>query len=138
MDFTGLKIGADKRLESEPWGVKRIKVEQGLDVLETRRAGVVGWGGNSGFHAVNLAVQWGVKRIILVGFDMTLAKGVHWHGPHVGKLHNPTDCGVARWRERLDAQAPLLAGLGIEVINTSMASALQNYQKMTLEEALRC
>lgn len=97
----------------------------------------MGWGGNSGFHALNLAVQFGVSKIILVGFDMSLDHGVHWHGKHVG-LNNPTVRNVDRWRRCIDAAAEPIEALGITVVNTSPVSALQNYPKMSLAEALAC
>lgn len=99
--------------------------------------GTVGWAGNSGFHCLNLAVQFLAAKIILVGFDMTVAHGLHWHGKHVG-LNNPTDRNVARWRRCVDAAAEVIDALGIKVVNASQISALQNYPKMSLEEALAC
>lgn len=100
--------------------------------------GTLGWGGNSGFHALNLAVQFGVKRIALVGFDMRCDKGLHWHGSHEKGLNNPTPGNVERWRRVTDAAAPVLAALGVSVINCSPISALTAYPKMSLSEAMEC
>lgn len=99
-------------------------------------APVIGWGGNSGFQAVNLAAHFGVRRIVLVGFDMQLRTGIHWHGRHGRGLNNPTRHNVERWRRVLDQAAPALAALGVEVVNVSPVSALTAYPKMSLEEAL--
>ena len=44
------------------------------------RAQPIGGGGNSGFQALNLALQWGARKIILVGFDLTDENGLHWYG----------------------------------------------------------
>ncbi|MFN4176430.1 hypothetical protein [Phenylobacterium sp.] len=99
---------------------------------------MLGFGGNSGFHAVNLAVQLGVRRIVLVGFDMSLADGVHWHGAHDARLNNPTAQSLARWAGVLDRQALRLAQLGVEVLNASPVSALAAYPKVSLEDALAC
>jgi hypothetical protein len=98
--------------------------------------GTVGWAGNSGFHCLNLAVQMMPVKIILVGFDMTLAHGLHWHGRHPSGLNNPSDRNVDRWRRCVDAAAEVIAALGIKVINVSPISALQNYPKMSLQEAM--
>lgn len=105
--------------------------------LETHKPSSVGFGGNGGFHAVNLAAQWGVRRIVLVGFDYSLAHGVHWHGRHTGRLNNPTEHNVRRWRARLDETAPTLARLGIEVCNASEHSTLRAFPKRPLLEAIR-
>jgi hypothetical protein len=106
------------------------------DRLLVGKFGELGWGGNSGFQALNLAIQFGVKKIILICYDMHLERGMHWHGKHEGGMNNPTPKNVERWRRVTDAAAPLLEALGIKVINCSMISALENYPKMSLREAL--
>lgn len=135
-DFHGLKIGLDAHKHEPKWDVRTVCCVKGDDRLRLSQFGVVGWGGNSGFHAINLAVQFGVRRIILVGYDMTLANGLHWHGKHVHGLNNPTQGNVNRWRICVDAAADTLRDVGVEVVNASPISALRNYPKMTLEEAL--
>lgn len=112
-----------------------MTLRKGRDELLMDEAGVIGWGGNSGFHALNLALQFGAARVVLVGFDMTIAAGVHWHGVHPGHLNNPTGRLLMKWAEILDRQAPRLRALGVEVLNASPASALAAYPKVTLEEA---
>jgi len=104
--------------------------------MSFEKFGLLGAGGNSGFQAINLAVQTGAARIGLIGFDMSLAAGVHWHGRHGGGLNNPRADVIAGWRYDLDAAAPKLAALGVEVVNLSAQSALTAYRHMTLEEAL--
>lgn len=98
--------------------------------------GRIGWGGNGGFHALNLAVQFGLRKIILCGFDMSLANGVHWHGRHGGGLNNPTQGNIDRWRGILDAQAPALAERGVEVVIGSPGSSLSAYRKLELRVAI--
>lgn len=134
-DYKGLKLCQDQNFDGTEWNIKKVTVSRAHDALLVSNFGTIGWGGNSGFGALNLAVQFGAKKIILIGYDMTLRGGVHWHGPHVG-LNNPNDGNVARWRNALDNVKVTLDGLGIEVINCSLVSSLQNYPKMSLEEAL--
>lgn len=98
--------------------------------------GELGWGGNSGQHALNLSIQFGGARHVLIGFDMTLQRGHHWHGKHPPGLTNPTQASTDKWRERLDAQAAILEKLGIEVVIGSPGSALQNFRKLSLKEAI--
>lgn len=85
---------------------------------------------------MQLAVQFGAKRLLLVGFDMRVDHGLHWHGRHGAGLNNPNQQNVARWRRVIDAAAPTLQALGVTVINCSPISALENYPKMSLSEAL--
>lgn len=133
-DFAGLKICADRigvRSFSE---IRSVRINLGNQGLE-HELGRVGNGGNSGFHAVNLAAQAGARRIILVGFDYNLDGGAHWHGKHPAGLNNPTRFNVAKWRANLDAVADDLAAMKIEVINASAASTLSRYPKRSLREA---
>lgn len=134
--FKGLKITQDK-LAKDEFKINRVICERHHEKLVLDRPGFVGWGGNSGFHSINLAVQFGIKKIILVGYDMHLRNGIHWHGAHPNGMHNPSDANVARWRRTVDAAAPVLKNLGVIVINTSMNSALDNYPKMPLLETLK-
>lgn len=118
------------------WGVHKITVVRSTDRLLVGNFGEIGWGGNSGFGALNLAVQFGVRRIVLVGFDMRIDKGLHWHGPHKGGLHNPNPANVARWRRCIDEAAPVLEALGVTVVNASPVSALAAYPKVDFAEAI--
>lgn len=121
--------GAAKKF---PWLRYVRTARQSNDILFD--PGVIGWGGNSGFQALNLAVQFGATRIALVGYDMTTAHGLHWHGRHERGLSNPTGKATDNWRALLDAQAARLAAAGIEVINTSPISALRNYRRASLTD----
>lgn len=94
-----------------------------------------GEGANSGLLAVRMAVVFGARRIILVGFDMTLEGGVHWHGPH-RSLRNPGEGAVARWRVAMDAAAEDFRSSGVDVLNVSRASVLNNYRRMSLADAI--
>jgi hypothetical protein len=135
--FRGLKISQDPKVRHRPqWGVRQVEVVRSQDSLLLGRFGTIGWGGNSGFGALNLAVQFGAGRIVLVGYDMRVDGGLHWHGAHPKGLHNPEPQNVARWRRVIDQQAPILKALGIEVINASKISALVAYPKMELLDAL--
>lgn len=118
--------------------VFQITVDKGKDRILDDEVCVVGDGGNSSFQAANLAVQFGIKRLLLVGVDMRLDHGVHWHGRHPHFLNNPSPVNIDRWRRIFDLNAPRFAELGVEVINCSPISALQAYPKMTLREALGC
>ncbi len=108
----------------------------GVNDLLLAVPGEIGWGGNGGFQALNLALQWGARRVVLIGFDMNLRKGAHWHGRHPPGLNNPSQSGVDKWRARLDEQRPFLDMIGVEVVIGSPNSSLTQYRKLPLEEAL--
>jgi len=135
--FEGLKLSGDRAVLRRNWGVEAIDLVRSSDLIQTVRPGRVGWGGNSGFHMLNLAVQLKPKKIILVGFDMRIDLGLHWHGAHEG-LNNPVQRNVDRWRRVIDHAAGTIAAMGIPVINASPNSALVNFPKMGLMEAMAC
>ncbi len=137
--FQGVRIAYDKTTVGRWPEIRFLKV----DIASPNdhrmlfgQIGTVGWGGNSGFHAINLAAQFGAKRIILVGFDMRVDHGKHFFGPHKYSGNRPNEKTVAMWRGILDATAPTLAARGIEVINCSSGSALKAFPKKTFEAAL--
>lgn len=132
--FRGLKVSGDRR-STKFEGVKLVHVRRGSDEFVVTPQGVVAWGGNSGMQALNLAVQWGCQKIILTGIDATVEHGTHWHGDHPD-MGNPNSGTVRRWRRAIDAAAPVIAGLGVSVINVSPISTLEAYPKMTFKEAL--
>jgi alpha-glucuronidase len=99
--------------------------------------GVVGSGGNSGFQAINIAAQFGASRILLIGFDMHAAAGVHWYG-HNGwhNASNPSDYNYIHWRQALTKQSRVLGGMGIDVVNGSQGSALTCFRSSSVERTL--
>lgn len=136
-EFAGIKISQAAEVRRRPaWGIHHVTVFRGTDRLLVGTFGELGWGGNSGFGALNLAVQFGAVRIVLVGMDMRIDKGVHWHGLHKGALTNPNPRNVQRWRRCIDEAAPVLDALGITVVNASPVSALAAYPKMSFSEAI--
>lgn len=133
-EFEGLKITADVGA-ARAYGLRRVDLARGEERIIFEPRGRLGWAGNSGFHAVNLAAQFGASHIILVGFDMHLAAGAHWHGPHPKGMNNPDQTTIRRWRRVLDGAADDLEDHGIEVLNASAGSALEAYRKIDLSDA---
>lgn len=92
-------------------------------------------GQNSGYQAVQVAMHFGAKRILLCGFDMHGKDGQHWHGDH-------------RWRRGYVSRhelflaafaeaAPEYASRGVEVLCCTKGSALlEHYTYVDLWEAL--
>lgn len=87
--------------------------------------------GNTGAGAINLAALWGFTRIVLIGFDFN--ENVNWHQMHPGvKEGNPHN----KFMLRITSFKPDLDRLGIEVLNTSMDSALKCFEKVELKKLL--
>jgi hypothetical protein len=135
-DFAGLKLS---RQDATALGVAKAPdpARLGSDSAFTVS------GGNSGYQAILLAAghlleQGGARRILLLGFDCQdgPAGEKHWHGRHPAPLNNPGPANYARWLGWFDRLAPALAGLGVEVINCSRATAIAAFPRMDLETAL--
>jgi hypothetical protein len=133
-EFKGLKVSQDPEACRAFKNINRVECVRARDDMLLTRPAQIGWGGNSGFHAVNLAAQFGAAKVVLVGYDLRLDLGLHWHEKHQG--NNPMTKNVERWRRAIDNAMPVFAALGIPVINASPVSALVSYPKMTLAEAL--
>lgn len=139
-EFSGFKITwSGNHLDEYP-DLARVKIAPGRkdkfgDGL-IRTPGTVGGGGNSGFQALNLAVQFGAARIILIGFDM-VEGGKHWYGRnHWPMSNNPDKTNFKRWIGALEGAAPMLKAWGVTVLNASPSSALKSYPVVTIEQAL--
>jgi hypothetical protein len=93
--------------------------------------------GNSGSAAINLAVHLGVKEIYLIGFDMNLDenKNQHWHNSY---HTNITTVGgtFKRHLSNFPQIAEDLKRLGIKCINLNPDSAINEFEKMTIQELI--
>lgn len=106
----------------------------------SRVQGVINWNKNTGASCIGLAVQLGVKKIVLLGFDMKVKpegenNGHHWHS-----LHKHSPAGNIYERRFLPPFQELqrdLDSVGVEVFNACPDSALSCFQRGTFEEALQ-
>jgi hypothetical protein len=93
-------------------------------------------GGNSGHHALHLAVHFGAARILLLGFDMRngLRGERHYHGNHPPRLHARP--AFATWINQFRKLAPELAKRHIEVVNCSPSTALTAFRRASVTAVL--
>lgn len=90
---------------------------------------------NSGQRAIQLAVQKGAKRVVLLGFDCSLEDGIHWHGPHP-LTENPDFQKVRRWRAQFRLAKSMADNAGCEVLNASRKTSLECFPRVDLKQAL--
>lgn len=88
------------------------------------------YGDNSGFQAINLAIHFGAKKILLVGFNM---HGGHFFGRHPKELRN-VDPKV--FIPRFETAAKLLKGRAT-IVNCTPNSALTCFPQQELTAALQ-
>lgn len=93
-------------------------------------------GHNGGYQVLQIVAKRGVKRIILLGYDMRAIGNVsHWHGNHgfrIADLNVYANLMIPAIR----TIAPHLEARGIQVINATPGSALDCFEKMDLCRAL--
>lgn len=95
---------------------------------------VINFGSNSGFQAINLAIAFGAKRIVLVGFDMTASNGgTHFFGNHPkGLIQN---ANYERFIPAFERAAKKLPS-DIKIINCTPNSALRCFPTADLTDVL--
>jgi hypothetical protein len=127
--------GNDKRKAAEEYGINLVK---GLDGDEfSFDPGVIRYGSNSGFQAINLALLFGCTRIVLVGFDMRHVEGrAHFFGDHPKGLLQLKDGEYERFCIRFERAAKKLPK-HISIINATPNSALKCFPMMSLLDALK-
>jgi hypothetical protein len=92
---------------------------------------VIHYGSNSGFQAINLAIHFGCKKIVLVGFDMSGKS--HFFGDHPAQLNRSTR--YERYITYYEKAAQLMPK-HINIVNANEGSALECFPKMPLHECL--
>lgn len=102
----------------------------GLDV----RPSYVAPNGNAGLSAINFAYHLGVRRVVLLGYDMRVVDGeTNWHRDHPLK-HGGTP--YPRYLSRTKFVAGDAKTFGLEIVNCTPGSAITWWPIMTLEEYL--
>jgi len=115
-------------------GLRHIQCERRIGLSSI--AGVINDGGNSGYQAIGLAADFGAREITLLGYDMqrTGNKGHHF-GEHPSPLRQSSP--FKTWLGSFKKLAEDLSARGIRVVNATPTTALQCFEKVALEDALR-
>lgn len=135
-EVTNNKINTDKALGHPiaDFGMRLVAGEHG-DEFSTD-PGLIRYGSNSGFQAINLAILFGARKIVLVGYDMRCVSGKsHFFGDHPKGLHQNKDEDYRRFVGRFDKASKALPE-GVHIINATPDSALKCFPIMTLSDAL--
>lgn len=90
---------------------------------------------NTGLSAINLAIHFGARRIVLLGFDMNPSDDgkTHWY-----ERNHETNYSTLRMHRKraLEVYEDIDKHGGIEIINGSTISKLPYWPKVTPEEAV--
>lgn len=92
------------------------------------------WNKNSGVSGINFAVHLGVKRIVLLGYDMKRNKeGTNWHNDHPSPPDKNPYWKYLRYTAKVKSD---LDKANIDIVNCSEDSAIQDFKIMKLEDFL--
>lgn len=121
----------DKSAIADQYGLRCVRGSDG-DGFSTD-PGVIHYGSNSGYQAINLALLRGATKVVLVGFDMRVVDGKrHFFGDHPAPLSNETT--YEQFRGFFERAAKFCT---TPIVNATPGSALKGFPLMPLEEALR-
>ena len=125
----------DKAKREIPSKIKLLKRDP-KKVGISKNKSMLCWNFNSGSAAINLAVHFGAKQIILLGFDMKLDKSSnqHWH-----KYYYSGKAVQSNFRKHLESFPQIAADakqMGIEILNANPDSRIDNFPKVSLKEVL--
>lgn len=132
IDFQGLRITRDTFAKKKYPDLIWIEGEAHDQGLSKRQDSIVN-GQIGGYQAINLAVNFGAKKILLIGYDMRNIKGQsHWHGDHPNNQRPFWNQRVAHFRNMV----PDLEERGINVINCTPGSAIDAFPMGDLQDEL--
>jgi len=113
-----------------------LKGDQGLSTTP----GVLHHGSNSPYAATNMLIQWGFKKIYLLGIDMQHGrkdtkskskKKTHWHDGH---RRIDSEGAFRGFVKKWGTMAQQAKDMGVEIINVNNNTALKAFPIKTYEE----
>ena len=86
-------------------------------------------GGNGGYQGVNLAVLFGVARIVLLGYDLQLGPAYeeHWHPPHLPRHRQDP--------EVLEAKLARFRAAFVSLVEPLRAASVRGDQRDAIDRA---
>lgn len=134
--YAGLKLFHGNAAKQFP-NLHRVDIEMAKDAILVDEPLKLGNGGNSGFQAINLAVQFGATDIILVGFDCHERGGVHWYGRNTWlNANNPMGTNYNRWLKGFGLIRQELSKMGVTVINASAETEIKCFPRGPLHKTM--
>ena len=130
--FPNIKVSCHSGVAKFDW-VKYVPHDKNHTKGITPHPNMVSWNENSGAAAISLAAHAGAKRIILLGFDMKLnGDKQHWHNIYKKSTSKRFYAHLLGFKQiAIDARK-----LGIEIINASPDSAIQEFRKVSVKQLL--
>ena len=125
----------DSNLVSISGNIKRLKRDMRYGL--STRASTICWNFNSGGAAIDFAAHTGVKRILLLGFDMKyIDTKSHWHDGFQTYRKPTNPASFRRFLRSFPAIASDAKRRRLEILNVSQESAIKDFPKVELKDVL--
>jgi hypothetical protein len=124
--------GAEIDIGAERWNcMENVAKYRGLNWFPARGPH------NSGMRAIELAIEFGAARVILLGYDCSVENGIHWHADHDkivrgNPIKNPDADRCAMWL----TQFAMMDRKGADIVNCSRETALKCFRRERLGDLL--
>lgn len=114
--------------------IKRLRRDNRYGISNNRE--VIQWNFNSGCAAINFAIHAGVKRILLLGFDMVPGPegDTHWHQGFAPYTKPTTKMVFKRFLRAFPHIARDAKTRGVEILNVSPNSAIKEFPRVSLKD----
>ncbi len=135
-NWPGLKVSCcprfSNRNKKQRDGIKYVAKDPNNPIGIDDNPRKVSWNNNSGAAAISLASHFGVSKIYLLGFDMSLGENddAHWHP------FNDSSPPFGRHLKGFSKIAEDAKEKGIEIINVSPESEIDVFPKVSLKEVI--
>lgn len=133
-DFEGQLWTQAEQWADDPgqWGIHCLESDTDAKGLCTQ-PGKIHTGMNSGYAAINLAYHLGAKRILLLGYDMSMdGNRRHWFDDRPENMNMDTNyADLVKCFKTIDP-----AKYDLEILNCTRRTALNHFPKHSLEECL--
>jgi hypothetical protein len=138
--YPKLKVSCHPEMIKVPWVKYLAKDPRHVKGISSNNA-MVSWNGNSGAAAISLAVHTGVKRIILLGFDMKLdgKERQHFHACYTYPVDKKKRMRTLPFHRHLPGFIQIAEDarkMGIEIINASPESAITQFPRVNIKDLL--
>jgi hypothetical protein len=137
--FQGIKIFHGVAAANRWADLHRAEIVMSDDRMLVEHPLKLGNGGNSGLQALNLAIQFGVTDVILIGYDCKSdGNNLHWYGRNNWlNANNPMQSNYNRWKKGFEIAKRDIDKMGITVINASVDSDIKCFGKMQLADIMQ-
>jgi hypothetical protein len=130
----GWKVGDASPIPQAP--AVHVLTHTGAEGLEREPTGLRA-GGHSGYAAINLAVHYGARRIILLGYTCGPYGGrSHFFGKHPAGLPESSEANYAAFRRAYTTLLAPLKAAGISIVNATPHSWITVFPCASIGEAM--